>query len=234
VTVENRVLALIAQGKTPAEIKHTLGINKTEYNTAIRKCEESGVLSRVGDLPHGAETEICPPPEMTSLSSSMLYGSGWSDRTLNAVRSFCVRYGWMEPIPPDERYTRAHWTGQAVRRVDFCHHDTPFMVCGFLIPRPDKKAWERATPQYRLIYVETPIIETITWVYNRRRTVNADVLGSLMAASGYSAGHESRGLLTSLALAVAWVNESRAILRQTSPSMHPGHLTHQKAVDNEQ
>jgi hypothetical protein len=214
--IENEVLDLTLAGMAPMEIVAALEIRRHQYNAAISELENRSLLSRLGDLPSNASTETCPPPEAAQLFDAVFDSSGWSERTLFRVRSLCARYGWMEPAAPDSRYTRSRWSGQAVRRVDFACEGTEYTVYGFLVPRTDKKTWSRATPQYRIIYVETASgCRSQPMCLGRGRAISADVAISMIESFGVQRIITSTELRTSIAVAVAWVNESRAVLIHT-------------------
>lgn len=211
--IEYEVLKLIGKGELPHVVMQRLEISRSQYYGACEKLESQGALSKVGDLPVGAVSEICPPLGLTEFLNSVFQNSGMSEKELATARVLCSRYGWIQPPSYGTRYTRTRWTGQAVRRVDFKHNDTAFIVHGFLVPRNDKKAWDKAAPEHRLIHIESVALGCpISWRLERGRAVSADIIDSLVSASGRDAELTSAELYVNIALAVAWVNESRAVL----------------------
>lgn len=221
---EDQVLEHLGDGLSPAEVMSALRLRRDQYYMAVDSLKRLGVLSNLGDLPDGASTEVCPTEETNALVVSAFDTLGWSKRILSSIRSLSTRYGWMKPLAPDDRYNRSQWTGQAVRRVDFEHDGTGYMVVGYLIPRVDKLVWERATPQHRLVYIESSALHNpISWRMNRGRIVKADVVDTLVSASGRRDNHTSPELRVALTLACAWVNESIAILTTTLP-VQPGRV----------
>lgn len=202
-----RVLQLIMGGATPAAIKNELGITHYQYYKVISELEAREALSRLGDLPTGAVTEVCPPPEITGLFATAIQGSGITSRTLASARVLCTRYGLHAPPAYDERYTRSQWQGQFGRRVDFDHDGVTYMVYGALVPRTDKRAWDKAAPVFRLIYIESDVLkQPLLRRLERGRPVSlCSLTDELFCAELY----------VGLSLAVAWVNESRAVLVTT-------------------
>src|SRR5919206_2157952 len=217
-TSEEEVLNLLIDGTTPTEAAAKLEISRTTYYTILTNLERKGILSRVGDLPEDAIAELCPPPELPDLFEHVLDWLGWADRGKREIRNFCARYGWLPPLAND-RYSRSQWTGHAVRRVDFKGNGIDLMVIGFLVPRLDKLPWDRATPHTRLVYLEsvgtrypfpTPL--------DRGTVITYDILKDLTTIVGYDRLVNPEDLPPlptheSLALAVAWVCEGRAILK---------------------
>lgn len=208
--LQDRVFEALAEGESPSEIMHKLSLRRDKYYGILDSLERDlGVLSRIGDLPPGAVTELCPPAEATDLFRGLGVDTdnvGWSVSTLGKLKSLCARYGWLEPPSPDSRYNRSRWTGQAVRRVDFSHGENSYMVCGFLVPRVDKKTWQRATPKFRVIHVSRNGEQAQSaWVAERGQVVNIRTVN-------YLGPVKHNGELSALAVAIAWVLESRALL----------------------
>lgn len=208
--MEQAVLNLLIEGITPTEAATKLGISRTTFYTILATLEQKGILSRIGDLPDGAIAEVCPPPELPNLFEHVFDWLGWTDRSKREIRNFCTRYGWLPPLA-DGRYSRSQWSGHAVRRVDFKDNGLDLMVVGFLVPRQDKQAWDRATPQNRLVCVEsTGSNHSFPIVLRRGTVVDPGIVADVLSVVG---SNGSPTLLTSMALALAWVCEGRAVLK---------------------
>lgn len=223
-TLEDKILAHLIAGESRSEAIKGLNISSEWYSQKLKALEDVGRVSRIGDLPVGATTELCPPPEAVSLFDDMSRKVGWLDPLVSRVRTFISRYGWMAPPNPDERYDRSQWSGHAVRRVDFNFTEeivcidpgkvpgrtshsltSTYMVCGFLAPRMDKQPWYRATPQYRTVRIERSDGTRRAWDAERGRPIPIDSVHLLLLAKNDQE-------LRDLALAVAYVLETRAIL----------------------
>lgn len=214
--IEDRVLELIVAANTPVTIQRSLDIRPDQYYSALDSLMESGILSRYGNLPVEATTELCPPMESIGLFAEVFADAGWSKRITDSLRSLCGRYGWVEPPITDSRYTRTRWTGHSYRRVDFVSRrgndiGIAVMVVGALLPRIDKQPWQRSVPKFRVVYIESPDLKLQTsLVWERERVVPPSVIFDALQ-SVYSGGIDS-ALLEDTTLCVAWVCESRALL----------------------
>jgi hypothetical protein len=215
--IEDQVLQRIVDGCPPAVIQTLLGVRPDQYYSALDSLTESGILSKLGDLPEKATTELCPPPEAIGLLDAVFADSGWSKRITDSIRALYARYGGIEPPSTDPRYTRSRWTGHSYRRVDFMYYPEAgaggiaVMVVGALIPLITKHTWQRAVPKLRMVYIESPDLDLQTsLVWERGRVVSPDAVSE--ALQRVSANPVDSTLLADLVLSTAWVCESRALL----------------------
>lgn len=207
-TLEKKVFSLISLGYAPAEVRGKLGISRYQYDGALAGLVDRGALGKWGQLPDGAEAEMCPSNIVATLFSEFLESANWASRITDSIRSLCTRYGITRPSNSDPRYTFASWEGQAFRRVDFTANDgVDYMVVGALMPRMDKKRWREGTPYNRAVYVESEDRDTITSLICPRGLFFPS--SRSLAVLGYPLNLEP--LVHDLTLAIAWVCEARAL-----------------------
>jgi hypothetical protein len=204
-TVEDQVYVRLASGEQPSQIMSALELRHDQYYSVLNALAHSGVLSALGDLPEGCSVELCPPQEAIDLFSTMADSVGWSQITISKLKGVLARYGCISPQTPDRRYNRSRWTGHTVRRVDFTGDSSKYMVTGFLVPRADNQSWQRATPKYRVVHVESDGSAVWSNTIERGSVVNVNNMSEIASES-------SIGEATNLALAIAYVCESRALL----------------------
>lgn len=203
-TAEDQVIERLVSGQGATDIARGIGVSRTQVYNILDGLADSGVISRRGDLPNGAVTELCPPAEFTPLIEYVFSSTDWSDRVTDSIRSSCVRYGIVAP-KPDARDSYVDWRGHTARRVDFNIGAARVMVVGSLVPRMDKLTWQRATPKWRNVYLEYEDGDNASMPWERERLVTSlDIVGKLWFTTNKAP--------KSLLLAVAWVCESFALL----------------------
>lgn len=205
-TVEREVFGLIQTGASPIEVMGELGISRYKYDSAMSKLTDIGALGGWGQLPEGAEAEMCPSSFVSSWLTEVLSSADWPNTVGDPVKAICARYGIIRPQSTDPRYTFANWEGQAFRRVDFTATDgTDYMVVGALMPRTDKKRWKEGVPRNRVVYVESAdVMSSLVWP--RGRSISSERICA--ALSHHIIGPIG---LRGLTLAIAWVCEARAL-----------------------
>lgn len=204
--IVDEVFELIAVGVAPADVMSDLGISRYQYDSALIDLTDRGVISHGGELPEDAKVELCPTAAVSSLILDVFTLHDRPEHTMLTSRSLCTRYGIVVPTSADPRYTRANWTGQAFRRVDFTTPDgADFMVVGTLIPRMDKRRWKEATPSGRVVCIDTRNV-TLSFVAPRGGFLSSEIVDSALSRL------EQHNLASvGLTLAVAWVCEARAL-----------------------
>jgi hypothetical protein len=206
-TADDRVIELIVSGYSVQQIVAELTIKRSEYYRVLERLTNSGLLTELGALPKGADSETYPTQESIDLFERMSVESGWNSQHTTSVTKLHTRYGGLPPAS-DDRYSRAKWSGHTVRRVDLkVDTDYSIMVVGLLVPRQDKQSWQRSVPQYRAIHVTDSYGNwTATWIAEREKIVTADRVAEHLS-SGFS-----MATLSALVICIAWVCESRALL----------------------
>jgi hypothetical protein len=203
--VDDQILERLISGQGVTDIARNVGMSRTQVYNVLDGYADAGVLSRLGDLPDGAVTEVCMPLEFAPLLENALRGSDLPESAADAVRALCQRYGLIRP-KSDDRYTRETWKGHTARRVDFTIGAVRVMVVAHLEPRFDKASWARVTPQWRNVYIEYEEGDNASMPFERGRLVTSlDLVGKLWFSSNVAP--------KPLLLAVAWACESRALLR---------------------